>query len=507
MNQTCEVCDGTAKLKCNDCNKINFYCNECFERAHSKDGKKGAHKFESLASNLRDGTAPEENSFCTTHPAKLLEFICLACDTAVCSNCIAFGEHKGHDIGSFKEGFDKLTKSFKADSLLGIKNEDLKESEKRRFAVLLKNNIKKMEIMKQKTKENFHDLIQAIKEKKAEVMRGIKEEIGKMKEEIDSIEDVNMNIKSNLDVCHETLKKTGQVTYSDYNHFSNAYTEFKKLRPLLTKCVSANSFKERTYLPISLDPIQDLVAGIKVDETTFEARTESEIELKPKVKVRSEVRREPAPKPVVNNVVVPKPVSMPAPIPEAKKVPEVKQRTETTFENSLIVYDVEDQKLLRGWVSEAYGSSKVNFQLLWKGSVDGFGANVFHSRCDDKGATCTVIRSNQDNVFGGYTSKSWKSSGDFSHDPKAFLYSLTHKAKHANQKDNGNSVYYDSRFGPIFGSGFDLCVVDNCNVSEKSYSQGDSTYELPAGKDSQTYYAGAFKFKVKEIEVYSISTN
>ena len=53
-------------------------------------------------------------------------------------------------------------------------------------------------------------------------------------------------------------------------------------------------------------------------------------------------------------------------------------------------------------------STKANsaWKLCWRASVDGWAARTFHSRCDGKGPTVTIIRVGR-YIFGGYTSVSW----------------------------------------------------------------------------------------------------
>ena len=99
-----------------------------------------------------------------------------------------------------------------------------------------------------------------------------------------------------------------------------------------------------------------------------------------------------------------------------------------------IVTTAEEAKQLQDWVEES-ASGKVRFELLWKGTRDGFGASVFHAKCNNKGPTLTVIKSNNDKIFGGYTSIPWVGSGTSKHDATAFIYSLSHKTKCATQKD------------------------------------------------------------------------
>ena len=44
----------------------------------------------------------------------------------------------------------------------------------------------------------------------------------------------------------------------------------------------------------------------------------------------------------------------------------------------------------------------------WHAKTDGSAASTFHSNCDGKGPTVTIIQSG-DYIFGGYTDVSWQS--------------------------------------------------------------------------------------------------
>lgn len=116
---------------------------------------------------------------------------------------------------------------------------------------------------------------------------------------------------------------------------------------------------------------------------------------------------------------------------------------------SSIVKDAKEYDQLGQWVKEAT-KTNVKFELLWKGSTDGFKAATFHTKCNNKGPTLTVIKSQHDKVFGGFTSEQWTSANEYKKDPTAFIYSLTRGGKYAQQL-NGNSIDDDPGCGPIFG--------------------------------------------------------
>ena len=94
--------------------------------------------------------------------------------------------------------------------------------------------------------------------------------------------------------------------------------------------------------------------------------------------------------------------------------------------SSSIVKDIKEYERLQKWVVEVKNTN-VKFELLWKGTRDDFKAATFHSKCDKKGPTLTVIKSEHDKVFGGFTSESWgfapPGKDQCKRDPTAFIYS------------------------------------------------------------------------------------
>ena len=101
--------------------------------------------------------------------------------------------------------------------------------------------------------------------------------------------------------------------------------------------------------------------------------------------------------------------------------------------------------------------------MLYEGSRDGFSASGFHSKCDNKGSTLTIILSSKNYIFGGYATFPWNSKGENndSYDSKGFLFSINNNCK-MNTKNKGNAIYCDKNHGPCFGgdNGNDLWIID-----------------------------------------------
>ena len=60
----------------------------------------------------------------------------------------------------------------------------------------------------------------------------------------------------------------------------------------------------------------------------------------------------------------------------------------------------------------------------------------FHSKCDGIGKTITFIRSNNGNIFGGFTSIPWEISGNWIKDPSAFIFSVDNQTKFRARNDD-----------------------------------------------------------------------
>ena len=53
------------------------------------------------------------------------------------------------------------------------------------------------------------------------------------------------------------------------------------------------------------------------------------------------------------------------------------------------------------------GTSRTDFVRCWHAKTDGWAASTFHSNCDGRGPTVTIVKVNE-YIFGGYTDVSWR---------------------------------------------------------------------------------------------------
>ena len=62
--------------------------------------------------------------------------------------------------------------------------------------------------------------------------------------------------------------------------------------------------------------------------------------------------------------------------------------------------------LLSSWLAPVAKGVYSTWKRCWRASLDGWASSTFHSRCDSKGPTVTIVRVGK-YIFGGYTSISW----------------------------------------------------------------------------------------------------
>ncbi len=152
---------------------------------------------------------------------------------------------------------------------------------------------------------------------------------------------------------------------------------------------------------------------------------------------------------------------------------------------------------------------------MYRATRDGFEASAFHAKCDGKGNTVTIIKTDGNYVFGGYTAAKWTSITTYLSDTNAFLFSLRRNNVSNNYKlmikstQSQYAIYGLSTNGPIFGGGYDIKIIDKSNIYTGSNSKFCTSYLCPPGytlgTTSNEFLAGTYnKWLTTEIEVYQI---
>ena len=87
-------------------------------------------------------------------------------------------------------------------------------------------------------------------------------------------------------------------------------------------------------------------------------------------------------------------------------VEELRHRPNLPFKDSTILSTEQKQVFVNKWLKEKLKSVQSDFVLAYRASRNGWNSSNFHSLCDNKGPTVTVVKSGN-YIFGGFTEQSW----------------------------------------------------------------------------------------------------
>ena len=143
-------------------------------------------------------------------------------------------------------------------------------------------------------------------------------------------------------------------------------------------------------------------------------------------------------------------------------------------------------------------------ELLYRGTRDGKSCKDFHNKCDNKGPTICLYKSEKGYIFGGYSPISWKSSssGEWPKINDSFIFTLTNiydkptKFPHIEGQD---SVAHYSNQAPSFD---DICINDNFSC-ELYFPRGHKDI-LGKGRSIFNGDNNTEEFYLKEIEVFKL---
>jgi len=186
----------------------------------------------------------------------------------------------------------------------------------------------------------------------------------------------------------------------------------------------------------------------------------------------------------------------------------LKCRDEGLYFNSLILTSSEEKSLYEM-------TNKKAIRLLYRATRDGFTHSAFHSKCDGKANTITIVKNNLNYVFGGYASKAWHSNDRWIEDGNAFIFSLRRNGISTNEKykvAKPQYAYYgySSSYLFQFGYGGDIFVEANSNTETGSWTNFGYSYQLPEGytygsESAQSYLSGKDRsWLTTEIEVFQL---
>ncbi|GBC02967.1 hypothetical protein RclHR1_04900010 [Rhizophagus clarus] len=149
------------------------------------------------------------------------------------------------------------------------------------------------------------------------------------------------------------------------------------------------------------------------------------------------------------------------------------------------------------------------FKLIYRASRDGNTAEVFHNKCDNKGATLVVAKvTDSEQIVGGYNPLYWDTSNTYKFTKSSFIFSFrnrtnlqTAKVGYINDGYFRYSIYCHQHYGPTFGNGHDLFQYND--TVWKSYNVFSySKIDIPTNPNTNIYSYN--DFNVEDYEVFQV---
>ena len=136
--------------------------------------------------------------------------------------------------------------------------------------------------------------------------------------------------------------------------------------------------------------------------------------------------------------------------------------------------------------------------LLYQASIDGFEAENFHKKCDGKNFTVTLVLTETNIMFGGFTELTWDVIGYPILGEKGFIFCLNENKIYYNK---GEYIIYGKKdYGPFF---FDAFYINGKNGINFQF-HSDQYFDIPS-KDYDIIWKNKFLLKdylVFQLEIY-----
>ena len=189
--------------------------------------------------------------------------------------------------------------------------------------------------------------------------------------------------------------------------------------------------------------------------------------------------------------------------------------------HSDLIPSLKTLKKLKNWIKdtilEKTGKEyKPSFRMYFKATVDG--DSSFHDKTDKWDGYILLIKDENENIFGGYTSKNFKGNfignvgyGAQKKDNISFLFNLDKDEIYPVININSdNHIYGDIEDGPVFGEEiYSDLGINRKFLSVKSYSVFPKSFNLKGNRDINKNKLrltnGQKYFLIRELEAFRVN--
>ena len=534
--RVCALCEEqTVSVLCLDCYK--YYCSECSQFIHKKTKKKD-HRIKAFINE--SSIHPTTNTTtCTLHEGKQLTLFCVDDNELCCEECISEGMHKDHKVVNIN-GEDTI-------SLNGAKEEFTKAMES---AGMLEKKITKTiddiqrenQATKERIKQSFNDARMRLDEEEmcvhSRLDKACNDAIGTLKRIRDEL---TLGLENGTVLTNAAgasdIEKVRQLSILSMMEREQRGMESVHNSVITRLCVDWDGYERK------LSFTKSLINGVPVPSSvTFTAVNNDSVDIAWSItdtadntKIRGDsmsfvVEIQKGDEDWVEKYSGTDQKCTATGLDAATEygvrvkcvvgtqcgewADPVTVRTKKVDAriDSVILSEEPNQEIFDEKIIEWCGTNE--FELLYRGSRDGFDGKSFHKHCNKRGRTLVLVKNNNGHVFGGFSSISWGSSGKWKKAPGSFIFTLTNmhgteptKFALKNEDDESAVCHYGNGYGPVFGGGHDLLIYSDCNTNTGSYSNLPYVYNDTTGLGSSIFSSNTSSnhFNVHEIEVFRVT--
>ena len=173
--------------------------------------------------------------------------------------------------------------------------------------------------------------------------------------------------------------------------------------------------------------------------------------------------------------------------------------------NSLLINDdIKSKKKIIEWIKQKTNKETITFEKIFDMNINGSSSKDFHNYCDNKGPTLILVKTTQNDIFGGFTPLDWdnESQDKYDIDNQTFIFSLNLMKKYdmINRKEVAISCHYS--YGPIFGNNDfgikSFMKTGFTKANRKTNFLFNNNLELTGGEGQSE------KFNVENFEVFRV---
>ena len=457
--QYCEICPSSkfvrdiAEFECLNCDIV--ICYECRIR-HLGNPRHQDHKVIQYHKIIQEKV---ELTLCeTNNHREPLKLYCETCKVPICVICANYENlHKGHSIKTVRNVLDE--EAIKLSCAVREREGEIK---------IINELIQHMNYSKEKIEKEKNEFF----EKTNQIFGEIYDIIKKYEESLKN--NINQIFSSKLEVLNNKLKNFTFIK-TRYEHYRNLICErdidiidrviqIKKLNKAIQKISNLNylksdSFNKSLANSLLVNPPTKVILSA-ISEFKFLPITDININVLTKIFAQSTIIK---PEMLLNDFII--------------ILPKIK--------SGILLYQI---------------------------SKDGASPITFHERCDNKGPTITIVKTDTGHIFGGFNPISYISEAMYNECEDSFIFSLSdgieikpvkcpvkRYMKHHAIKQN------DKMYSPGFGEIDSADLFISYKNLANSYSNLGKVYKAPKNCDPNKFLAGRpNKWNVVEVEVYAV---